>query len=164
MIVAGVQRSNTPDIVRTFIKVAFAAIAAFLYAYAAWVVFWGAVQTPAFAPNSAQTTILETFGAALIAFIAAQLGISVMKDGGNFRAKLRAVMGGSIWGLMVLIIDLILVLIVGFAFIVLWLNPSLIEVAPEGEPLKEAPGYVAVQAKLFIGLVVAATAAVGTSN
>ena len=55
-------------------------------------------------------------------------------------------------------------LIVGFAFILLWLNPSLIEVAPEGEPLKEAPGYVAVQAKLFIGLVVAATAAVGTSN
>ena len=100
----------------------------------------------------------------MIAFIAAQLGISVMKDGGDFRTKLKAVMGGSIWGLMVLIIDLILVLIVGFAFIVLWLNPSLIEVAPEGEPLKEAPGYVAVQAKLFIGLVVAATAAVGTSN
>ena len=148
--------------VKGAIKFTFGLIAAALFAYPSYLVLRGALETPGFEPNDAQTFLLDTFGAAIVAFIAAQLGISIVKDG-TFGKRLKASMGDSAWGVAILIVDVVLLIVVGAVFVVLWVNPSLLAVAEGGEPLAEAPEFISAQAQLFIGLVVAAAAAVGTS-
>ena len=144
------------------IKIIFAALTAVLFAAAAWSVLAGALNTPMFEPNEAHGFLLDTVGAAIIAFIAAQLGITV-GGGGSFRAAVNKAMGESEWGLALLAIDAGVFLIAGLGFVLLWVKPDLIAVAPGAAELAEAPEYIGAQAKAFVGVTLAALAGLAPS-
>jgi hypothetical protein len=140
------------------LKVILALLTVVLFGFAAVVVVLGAVRLPNFAPNDGQTFMLDTVGAALIAFLAAQLGIAV-QVGGNAGAALRRAMSSqSNRATVLLVADAVVFLIVGLAFVFLWLKPDFVAV-PEGAPdLTEAPGYIATRAKSFLTVTIAAIA------
>ena len=92
---------------RAIIKCAFAVIAGLLYLLAGATVLAGALGTVGFEPNTGQTYLLDAAGAALVAFISAQLGLAIAtKNGGSFRSQVNATMGASTdadWGARLLL-------------------------------------------------------------
>jgi hypothetical protein len=149
------------------IKLVFAGVSAVLYAVAAYAVLWSALRTAMFEPNDAHTFLLDTIGAAIIAFIAAQLGIAMAGGGGgrSFAARVRNAMGSeSKWAVAMLAIDAAIFLVAGLGFVVLWVRPDLIAV-PTGNPeLTNAPDYIATRAKAFVGVTLAALAGLAPST
>jgi len=145
------------------IKMMFAAVTAVLFAAAAIAVLWGAFRTPMFNPNDAHTFLLDTVGAAIIAFIAAQLGITV-SGGGTFDARVKSAMGSeSEWATRLLVMDASVFLIAGLAFVLLWVKPDLVAVQEGAADLTEAPEYIATQAKAFVGVTLAVLAGLAPS-
>lgn len=145
------------------IKMIFAAVTAVLFALAAFAVLWGAVRTPIFNPNDAHTFLLDTVGAAIIAFIAAQLGIAV-GGGGTFSVGVKRAMGSeSKSATWLLGIDAGVFLIAGLGFVLLWVKPDLVAVPDGAADLIEAPEYIATQAKAFVGVTLAALAGLAPS-
>ena len=143
------------------IKLVFAAVSAVLYALAAYAVLWSAVRTSGFKPTEAHTFLLDTIGAAIIAFIAAQLGIMVAGGGQSMRARVRNAMGSeSKWAEAMLIIDATIFLIAGLGFVVLWVRPDFIK--DHQDP--NAPEYIATRAKAFVGVTLAALAGLAPST
>lgn len=145
------------------IKGVFAVIAALLFALAGLTVLIGAHITPGFAPNTGQTFLLDAIGGALVAFIAAQLGLAIGSRGDGLRSRIRTTMGAPNWGDRLLLLDVAVFLIIGLWFVLLWVWPGLVAVAEGADPLKEAPGYVESQGKLFTGVVLASLAALAPS-
>ena len=120
-------------------------------------------KPPGFTPNSGQAYLLDAAGAAIVAFIAAQLGIAVKTQGDNFGERVKGSMGSSDAGAWLLLIDVIVFLVAGLLFVVFWVQPSLVAV-PDGQPaLGEAPIFVQDQAKAFVGVTLAALAALAPS-
>lgn len=138
------------------IKITFAAVAAVLYILAAYTVLLGAINTPMFEPNDAHAYLLDTVGAAVVAFIAAMVGIAL--KGGGGRAGVVAAMGESKWGPLALGVLAGVYLTAGLGFVLLWAKPDFIA----GDPTP-APEYIATQAKAFVGVTLAALAGLGPS-
>jgi hypothetical protein len=154
------------DNMKGAIRFLFALVAAILFALAAGTVLWGAFQTPMFEPNDAHSFLLDTVGAAIVAFIAALLGIAVAGDGETFGKRVQNAMGGardSKSATWLLGIDAAVFLLAGIGFVLLWVKPDLLAVQPGAPALTEAPEYVATQAKAFVGITLAALAALAPS-
>ena len=143
------------------IKITFAAVAAVLYILAAYTVLLGAINTPMFEPNDAHAYLLDTVGAAVVAFIAAMVGIAL--KGGGGRAGVVAAMGESKWGPLALGVLAGVYLVAGLLFVLFWVKPDLIAVVPGVPKLTEAPEYIAAQGKAFVGVTLAALAGLGPS-
>jgi hypothetical protein len=151
---------------KALIKAAFALIAAVLFLLGALMVLLGAHGTPGFMPNSGQEFLLDSAGGGLVAFITAQLGLAIATMGGGlntFGSKVVATMGSD-WGARLLLVDVIIFVGIGLWFVLLWVKPDLIAVGQGTNPLKEAPEYIAAQAKVFVGVILAALAALATST
>ncbi len=150
------------------IKGGFAALVAILFSFAASTTLLDAMTTAEASPNGMQSYLLDATGGALLAFIAAQLGIAVAKANGNagFRVQLRASMDGAENGKSdwLLILDVAVFVFFGLWFLLLALKPDLVKVA-SGEPnLKDAPEFIQLHAKAFVGLTLGALAALGTTS
>jgi hypothetical protein len=64
---------------------------------------------------------------------------------------------------VLLLLDVIVFTVVGLGFVLLATKPDLIAVAPDADALKDAPEYINSHAKLFVGVVFAAVAAIAPS-
>lgn len=145
------------------IKAFFAITAALLYGVSAVLVALGAHSTAGFEPNAFQTDLLKTGAGALIAFISAQLGLAAAKsEEPTFASSVRSTMGSK-KGAILLLVDVAVFTVVGLWFVLLASKPDLIAVAPDADALKDAPEYITSHAKLFIGVVFAAVAAIAPS-
>lgn len=144
------------------IKGSFAAIAAILFFLGGATILWGTYRTPGFSPNSGQVFLLEMMGGGIVAFITAQLGLAVATSGNGLLARIRSTMGFAA-GDKLLILDVIVFLVIAFGFVLLWVKPDLIAVPEGSQQFKEAPEYIATQAKLYLGVVLAALTALGSS-
>lgn len=145
------------------IRSVFIAIAGICFAIGAWVVIHGATHLPEYTPSTGAAWLLNTSGAAVIAFIATQLGIAVgaSASGRTFAANLN-VQVGSI-GTVVLILVSAIFMVAGVIFVYLYTDAGAIAVKEGAPQLKDSPEYIGTQAKLFFG-VVAAAAVAGSSS
>ena len=138
-------------------------LVALLFGAAAFTVLFDVRTTPGFSPNSGQAYLLDATGAAIVAFVAAQLGIAVKTQGNNFGTRVKGSMGSSDTGAWLLLIDFIVFLIAGLLFVLFWVKPRLIAVPDGNAALGEAPQFIQDQAKAFVGVTLAALAALAPS-
>jgi len=152
---------------RAIIKGSFAVMAGLLYLLAGATVLAGALWTAGFEPNTGQTYLLDAAGAALVAFISAQLGLAIATGGtDSFRSKVNTTMGASAtadWGARLLLLDALIFGVVGLLFVLLWVKPDLVAVAGGADSLTNAPEYVDMYSRVFLGVVFAALAALAPS-
>lgn len=142
---------------KKYVKYIFATMVAVLFAIAAGSVLWGAIRTCGYAPNDAHTYLLDTLGGAIIAFIAAQLGIVVSQKGGTFAERINESMGSSTaFAMGILWVVVGVFLFAGVGFVLLWVKPDWIAGGPTN-----APPYIAAQAKAFVGVMLGAFAGLG---
>ncbi len=142
--------------VRLGVKVAFSVLVGVVFGYVSWLILRGAYETAGFEPSSSQDIAFSLVAGGVVAFIAAQLGITVGRpaNGQGVVRRLSASMGGteSRWPGLVLVLLVAVYTVVGFGFLWLWLSPQYVAV-PAGAPsLAEAPDYIAMPAKTFLGL------------
>jgi hypothetical protein len=143
------------------IKMIFAGTAAVLYALTTFTVLYKAIYIPNFSPNDAHTFLMDAIGAAIITFIAAQLGIAVSGEGNkSFGKRVGNAMGKEDSKLAKILLgaDVAIILLAGIGFVLLWVNPALIALPEGSNRLTEAPDYVATHAKAFVGIILAALA------
>lgn len=142
--------------VRLGVKVAFSLLVGVIFGYVSWLILYGATNTAEFVPSSSQDIAFSLVAAGIVAFIAAQLGITVGRppDGSGIVRRLSESMGApaSRWPGLVLILLVTAYTAVGFGFVFLWLSPEYLAVASGATELTEAPGYIAMPAKTFLGL------------
>ncbi len=157
--------------IATLIKAGFGILAACLYAAAAYFMIDGALSTATYAPGEGVEYVITLCGAAITAFVAAQLGIAVgagpTNDDGSQRNLIARLdrdddSSGRVTA-AVLVFDAIVLVVVGALFVWLYLDPASIEVADGAKELTIAPDYVSLQAKAFIALVIAGAGGVGVA-
>lgn len=148
------------------IKVFFGIMAAAIYSLGAQQLYAGATNTVGYAPNDFTEWLVTAAAAALIAFIAAQIGVTVGQAEATWSGRFRSALFGSttlsqsqrnasVALVVILIADLLVLTYFGVQFIRLSLSPDLIKVQDPTNPLKDAPDYVTLQAKSYLALVFA---------
>ncbi|MFC7500906.1 hypothetical protein [Nocardioides sp. GCM10030258] len=156
------------------VKALFGVAAAVLYTLAGASMLHGATSVPGYLPGEGAEYVITLFGAAMTAFVAAQLGVAIGspdKDDNDERlgvvARLDArsdlTRGTSRVTIAVLLFDVVVLCAVGLIFVWLYISPSDIEVAKGAKELTKAPDYISLQAKAFIALVVAGAGGVGVA-
>lgn len=151
---------------RLIVNTGFAILTAVLYGFVAGVILWKAMNTEGYSPNDAQTTLFGLTGGAVVAFLIAQLGLAVGNSESGPRDSLRAAVSGDKEkgkGDIILGIVALVFVILGLWYVLLWVLPSLIAASDNADASSEAPEFIALQAKAFIGIVLAGFAAVATS-
>jgi hypothetical protein len=139
-------------------------VAALFYALAAKEMLNGAVNTAGYLSNGGVETVITLTGAAITAFVAAQIGVVVATPGGNPIERLKVRSFGAnnddagetaaAWmTIVVLLVDFAVLVVAGYFFVRLFMSPSRVAVAPGASALKEAPDYIALQAKALLALV-----------
>lgn len=156
-----------------YVKAGFGIMAAVLYAIGAYKMLDGALHTVDFSPGEAPEALVTGCGAAITAFVATQLGITIASGTGGNGSN-----GGFVERLgvynqqstaknrttaVVLVIDLLVLVGFGLFFVWLWVSPEHVAVAKDLDPLKTAPDYISLQAKAFVALVLAGAAGVGVA-
>ncbi len=153
--------------VRLGVKVAFSLLVGAVFGYVSWLIIYGAAETAGFLPSSSQDIAFSMVAGGVVAFIAAQLGITVARpsDGKGLMRRLSGSMGSdtSVWPGIVLILLTLVYVAAGFGFLWLWLSPENIAVGAGADRLTEAPGYIATPAKTFLGLLLGGLAGLGAA-
>jgi len=157
------------------IKIAFGILLVALYAFVAETMISGALTTAGYAPNADAEWIVTVTSGGIIAFVAAQIGVVVAGSGGGLRGRLGNRLFGSATPnprerfvrdatIGVLILDVFVLVVAGAFFVWLSVRPEDIAVPPDADPLKEAPDYIALQAKAIIGLILAGAGGIGVAS
>jgi hypothetical protein len=149
--------------VRLWINTAFAALVAILYGFSAGVILWNAMNTAGFAPNDAQATVYGLTSGAVVAFMLAQLGLAVgNSEQGTGDSLKAAVSGDAAKGRGDLLLGLVaaVFLFVGFWYLMLWILPDLVAAEDGTTAVTQAPEFIALQAKAFLGILIAGFTAV----
>ena len=145
----------------------FAAVTTVLYAYSAIVIFCHVTATGAYIPADAETTLLGLTGGAVVAFLVAQLGLAVGNSETSATDSLRAAVSGDKAkgnGEIVLALVAAVFIVVGLLFVILWTIPDLFAGKDSAKATTEAKELVALQAKAFLGVVIAGFTAVASAS
>lgn len=151
---------------RLIVNTGFAILTAVLYGFVAGVILWKAMSTEGYTPNDAQTTLFGLTSGAVIAFLVAQLGLAVGNPESGPGDSLKAAVSGDKSkgrGDLILGFVALVFVIFGLWYVLLWVIPDLIAASDNADAASEAPEFIALQAKAFIGIVLAGFAAVATS-
>ena len=148
---------------RLWITAAFAILTSVLYALSATIVLWNAMNTPGYSPNDAQSTVYGLTSGAIVAFLVAQLGLAVGNSETGASDSLKAAVSGDPSkgrGDLILGSAALVFVLVGLWYITLWLIPSLIAPSPAAKSVTQAPDFIGLQAKAFLGILIAGFTAV----
>lgn len=152
------------------IKAGFGVLTAILYGVAGLIMINGAIGTPGYAPGEGVEYVITLFGAAVTAFVAAQLGIALgaaaTQDGQDQNLVARLDRDPESNGKVtagILLVDVLVLVVIGGLFLWLYMDPGSIEVKEGQKALSSAPDYISLQAKAFIALVVAGAGGVGVA-
>jgi len=157
------------------IKAMFGVLVGILYAIAGQAMLTGATGTPGYKPGTGVEWLITMTGAAMTAFVAAQIGVVVATPGGDLIQRLRVHLFGTTsvtssqdraakLVVAVLVLDVVVLCVIGIWFVLLLADPSRISVPAGADPLKEAPEYVSLQAKAFVALAIAGATGVGVAT
>jgi hypothetical protein len=152
-------------------KVVCGVMAALLYGLGAQRMLDGAKTIVDYTPNDFTEWLVTAAATALIAFIAAQIGVTVAQSGTPFQRMHAALHGATTtrtdstntwtWAVIALIAaDFLVLTIFGVMFIRLAITPEDMMLPSDGKALTEAPDYITLQAKAFVALVLAGAAGV----
>lgn len=149
---------------RYIVNLGFSIVTTVLYVACAMVILHGAWSKPEYSPGDALTLFGLTSGA-ITAFLVAQLGLATANSETGTRESLQAAMAGEQkpGADAVIACTAAVFVLVGLAFVWSWISPGQIAV-PKGKPdLRSAPDYITVQAKVFVGIVIAGFAALSAA-
>lgn len=152
---------------RLWVNSAFAVLVAILYAFSAGVVLWNAMNTAGFAPSDAQVAVYGLISGPVVAFMLAQWGLAVGNSEQGMGDSLKtAVSGDATKGRGDLRLGFVagVFVLVGFWYLLLWLLPEQLASDDETTAVTQAPEFIALQAKAFLGILVAGFTAVAAGT
>ena len=152
---------------RLWINTAFAVLVALLYGFSAGVILWNAMNTSGYTPNDAQATVYGLTSGAVVAFLLAQLGLAVGNDEQGTGDSLKAAISGDASkgrGDLLLALVAAVFVLVGFWYLLLWLLPDQLASDDGSTAVTQAPEFIALQAKAFLGILVAGFTAVAAGT
>jgi hypothetical protein len=147
---------------RLAINTSFAILTTVLYGFSASLMLWNVMNTAGYVPSDAQTTMSGLTGGAVVAFLIAQLGLAAGNPETGASDSLKAALSGDAAqgrGDLILGFVAIIFTLVGLWYIALWLLPDWF-VQGSGGASTQAPQFVALQGKAFLGILVAGFAAI----
>lgn len=159
-----------------WVKTVFLGVLLVLYLIAAVPMVTQPTKTVDYSPNAFVTWVVVTVGAALLAALAAQLGVTLTSSGQGFTDKLanrhfqltslgtgeRRQKVAAWFNVIALVATGVTLLVIGIMFVRLAADPSLIAVANGAKKLKNAPDFIETQAKSIVTFAIAA-AGLGTA-
>jgi hypothetical protein len=147
---------------RLAINTSFAILTTILYGFSASVMLLNVMNTAGYVPSDAQTTMYGLTSGAVVAFLIAQLGLAAGNSATGASDSLKAALSGDASqgrGDLILGFVAVIFTLVGLWYLLLWLLPDRF-VQGSGGAVTEAPQFVALQGKAFLGILVAGFAAI----